>query len=194
MVMCTHTHSVQTCNHDHASSKNMILWELCKKVAEGLNFPCFFAYCLKHWKSKVTQFFGICKRLMVFAPIWWFLRPFDRFLRPFCARVWHIFCVNSKKNVILLLLHETNRFSVKRYKSPKSVQWAFVPKILGTNEGPGGYRYLGKPPYRCVFVTISNWWYYHLDTQYPLILDWLPTHFVNSFHVDLMVDINPSDL
>ena len=24
MVMCTHTHSVQTCNHDHASSKNII--------------------------------------------------------------------------------------------------------------------------------------------------------------------------
>ena len=33
MVMCTHTHthSVQTCNHDHASSKHtIILWELCQ--------------------------------------------------------------------------------------------------------------------------------------------------------------------
>ena len=53
MVMCTHTHtqSVQTCNHDHASSKNIILWELCKKEAEGLFFH-FFACCLKHYCKK----------------------------------------------------------------------------------------------------------------------------------------------
>ena len=55
MVMCTHTHthSVQTCNHDHASSKNIIPWELCKKEAEGLKFP-FFCILLKTLKNKVT--------------------------------------------------------------------------------------------------------------------------------------------
>ena len=131
---------------------------------------------------------------LLFAPVWCFLRPFDRFLRPFCARVWHIFCVNSIKKCYSASFARDKPFQRKEVQITKKCTMSICTQNFGYERRSGGVPLFRETPYRCVFVTISIWWYYHLDTQYPLILDWLPTHFVNSFHVDLMVDINPSDL
>ena len=82
---CAHTGTVFKLaimnHHDHVSSKDLILWELCKKAERSI-FPLFVSFCgilCKTFKKQSDLVFGICRRLMVFAIVFW--RRFERFCR-----------------------------------------------------------------------------------------------------------------
>ena len=77
----THTHSVQTCNHDHASSKKHNSVRTLQKRSRRLKISIFL-HIAENVKKQSDLVFGICRRLMVFVVV---LKFFEGVLKVFVA-------------------------------------------------------------------------------------------------------------